>query len=380
MNAMGAAGSDVWGAILFVLPFLAVLTVVVFVHELGHFLVGRWCGTTVEAFSIGMGPELVGFTDKFGTRWRLSAIPVGGYVRFAGDRDAASAPDPQALAGMSPEQRRRTLAAQPLPARAAIVFAGPLANLILAVAVFSALAYFAGERIVSNRIGAVVPASPAATAGFEPGDVVTKADDASISSFVELFDFVSARPGETIRFTVQRGGHDVTLVATPMAAKVATPFGSQRLGRLGVVASSDPADVRSLHPSPAGALRSGVGQCWAVIAGTGGYIGRIFAGRAAPDQLAGPIGIARMTHSAASFGLLTLIDLGAMLSLSLGLTNMLPVPMLDGGHLLFYFIEWMRGRPLSDRAQGFGLRVGVACIVALLLFVTVNDVVHLFAT
>src|SRR5579863_7633225 len=220
MNAMLGAVADVWNAIAFILPFIAVLTIVVFVHELGHFLVGRWCGTTVEAFSIGMGPELAGFTDRYGTRWRLSAIPIGGYVRFAGDRGAASAPDPQALARMSPTQRRQTLAGQPLPARAAIVFAGPFANLVLAVAVFSGLAYFAGEKIVSNRIGAILPASPAAAAGFKPGDVVTQADDTPIKTFIDLFDFVSARPGKAIHFTVHRADHDMSLIATPNSAMV----------------------------------------------------------------------------------------------------------------------------------------------------------------
>lgn len=380
MQAVSGAALELWNSVLFILPFLAVLMTVVFVHELGHFSVGRLCGATVEAFSIGMGPELAGFTDRLGTRWRLSAIPIGGYVRFAGDRSAASAPDGEALARMSAAERRETLAGQPLPARAAIVAAGPLANLLLSVVVFSCLAYFGGAKIISNRIGAVVAASPAAAAGFQPGDLVTRADDTPISTFSDLFDYVSGRPGAEIRFRVHRLDQDMTLVATPRAANVSTPFGVQRLGRLGIVASSDAADVTIVHPGPVGALRMGLGQCESVISATASYVGRLFVGRAAPDQLAGPIGIARMSHAAASFGILTLLDLAALLSLSLGLMNLLPVPLLDGGHLMFYFIEGIRGRPLSARVQGVGLRIGLACILALVLFVTANDVMRLLAT
>ena len=328
-----------------------------------------------------MGPELAGFTDRLGTRWRLSAIPIGGYVRFAGDRSAASAPDGEALARMSAAERRETLAGQPLPARAAIVAAGPLANLLLSVVVFSCLAYFGGAKIISNRIGAVVAASPAAAAGFQPGDLVTRADDTPISTFSDLFDYVSSPPG---RGNPLHGPSRWTTTCRSSRRRARRPC-RRRLAcsGWGGWASSrrtDAADVTIVHPSPMGALRMGLGQCGNVISATANYVGRLFVGRAAPDQLAGPIGIARMSHAAASFGILTLLDLAAMLSLSLGLMNLLPVPLLDGGHLMFYFIEGIRGRPLSARVQGVGLRIGLACILALVLFVTANDVMRLFAT
>ena len=373
MHSLSAALS----AALFVAPFAAVVSVVAFVHELGHLLVGRWFGVRAETFSVGIGPELVGVTDRYGTRWRLSAIPVGGYVRFAGDRNAASA------AGAAPESAAGKggaagLAAQPLPARAAIVAAGPAANVLAAILLFSGIAYFAGVTIVPARVGGVVPGGAAERSGFLPGDRIKSVDGRPAATFEDVANYVRLRAGEKIAFVIERAGRETTIVATPEAAALETPGGRVSVGRIGITASRDTVDVRTVRPSLAGALRAGFVRAWTVVGVTGDYASRIVTGRAAPDELAGPVGIARMSHAAASLGAAAFVELTALLSLSLALTNLLPVPMLDGGHLLFYAIEAARGRALSRRSQELGLRIGATLVLALVAAVTLNDLRRLF--
>jgi regulator of sigma E protease len=368
---------SLWGAAVLIGSFLLVLGAVVFIHEFGHFFVARRCGVKVEVFSIGMGPEVVGRTDKRGSRWRLSAIPIGGYVRFAGDRDAASAPDEDALSTMSPAERRQTLAGQPVLARAAIVAAGPFANLAMAVVVLSGIAYAYGERSLPPRVDAVVAGSPAEQAGFAPGDVIESVNGRRIASFDDIIDFVTLRPGESLSFVVDRGGHEINLTATPALTSIDTPAGAQHAGRLGLAANAS--SVQVVYPTPLGALEAGLSDSWRLVAVTGDYVSRVVIGRSSADQLSGPVRIAKMSGAAASLGFIALVKLAAILSLSLGLTNLAPIPMLDGGHLLFYAIEAARGRPLSQAAQAFGLRLGAALVVALMLFVTFNDIRSLFA-
>ena len=367
---------SLWGAATLIVSFLLVLGAVVFIHEFGHFFVARRCGVKVEVFSIGMGPEIVGRTDRRGARWRLSAIPVGGYVRFAGDRDAASAPDGAALARMSPAERRQTLPGQPVLARAAIVAAGPIANLVAAVLVLSAIAYFSGERFLPPRVDDVVAGSPAAQAGFAAGDVIESVDSRPIASFDDIIDVVTLRPGEPLRFVIDRDGRQMTLTATPALTTVDTPAGAERIGRLGLAAN--PSSVQAIYPTPLGALEAGFSESWRIVSVTGDYLSRVVTGRSAADQLSGPVRIARMSGAAAALGPVALIKLAAILSLSLGLMNLLPIPMLDGGHLVFFAIEAARGRPLSEGAQAFALRLGAAFVVALMVFVTFNDIRSLF--
>jgi len=368
---------SLWGAVVLIGSFLLVLGAVVFIHEFGHFFVARRCGVKVEVFSIGMGPEVVGLTDKRGARWRLSAIPIGGYVRFAGDRDAASAPDEDALAAMSPAERRQTLAGQPVWARAAIVAAGPFANLAMAVVVFSVVAFAYGERFLPPRVDAVVAGSAAERAGFAPGDVIESVNGRRIASFDDVIDIVTLRAGESLSFVVDRGGHEIDLTATPALTSIETPAGAERAGRLGLAANAS--SVQIIYPTPLGAIESGLADSWRIVAVTGDYMSRVLAGRSSADQLSGPVRIAKMSGAAASLGFVALLRLAAILSLSLGLTNLVPIPMLDGGHLLFYAIEAVRGRPLSQAAQAFGLRLGAALVVSLMLFVTFNDIRSLFA-
>ncbi|CAH1648328.1 putative zinc metalloprotease R01501 [Hyphomicrobiales bacterium] len=361
----------------YLLPFLFVLTLVVFVHELGHFLVGRWCGVDVHTFSIGFGRELFGFTDRHGTRWRFALIPLGGYVKFSGDADAASAPDDAAVGRMTPEARARSLPAQSIGERAAIVAAGPIANFLLAIAIFAGTTFFFGKQVLIPRVDAVVAGSAAESAGLKAGDIVVAIDGQKVASFSEMQRIISIRPEERLSITVERGGSMLDLWVTPALSEMKTPVGTQRIGVIGVKASPKPEDWTTQHFGVVESLRAGVSESWFVVTRTYDYIAKLLRGRESTDQLSGPIRIAQVSGLVASSGgLLGLINLAAILSVSIGLMNLLPVPMLDGGHLMFYLYEALRGRPLSPRAQEIGFRVGLALVLMLMLFVTWNDIVH----
>jgi regulator of sigma E protease len=377
-SVIGGAATSLFG---YLIPFLFVLTVVVFVHELGHFLVGRWCGVGVTAFSIGFGPELVGWNDRHGTRWKLSAIPLGGYVKFVGDVNGASVPDQEALARMSSQERAISFPNQSVPKRAAIVAAGPIANFLLAIAVFGGITYMNGRQILTPRIEAIQPGSAAERAGFQPQDLVVSIDGVAVGSFAEMQRVVSSNAHEDLAIVVDRAGRQLTLHATPDLKEQETPFGKHRIGLLGLQASRDPADLKTVRYGLLESVRLGTLECWYVIERTFSYIGKLIVGRESADQLSGPIRIAQVSGQVASIGGLGgLISLVAVLSVSIGLINLFPIPLLDGGHLLFYAIEGSRGRPLSDRAQEIGFRIGLAIVVMLMLFATWNDIVHLGAS
>ncbi len=373
MSSTVSACMSLLSAVAYIAPFALFVSLVTLLHECGHLLVGRWLGVKAEVFSIGFGPELFGFVDRFGTRWRLSAAPVGGYVRFAGDRKAG---EPQC--GESPHGGAAGLAAQPLMARAAIVAAGPAANIVAAVLLFAAVAYMVGETIVPPRVGEVVAGGPAEAAGLRPGDLIRSLDGRPVAAFEDIINFVSLRPNEPVAIAIDRGGREMKIVATPTLTTVDTPAGRERVGRLGITISRNDAGVAIVRPGLLGALGSGLARSWSIVAVTGDYVGRIATGRLAPDQLSGPVGIARMSHTAASVGFVAFVQFAAVVSLSLGLTNLLPVPLLDGGHLLFYVLEAARGRPLGRRSQEFGLRAGLALVLMLMVFVTANDLRRLF--
>lgn len=375
LSHLHALGGDVIG---YVVPFLFVLSLVVFFHELGHFLIARWCGVRILVFSIGFGPELIGFFDRFGTRWKISAIPLGGYVKFFGDETAASTPDAARLAAMSASERERCFVFQPVRKRAAIVVAGPLANFILAIVIFSAIFMLYGKQTMSARVDSVQPDSPAAAAGFKPGDLVVSIDGKPIDSFADMQRIVSDSAGDTLSITVERDGALVTLTATPVLKEITDGFGNtHRVGILGISRSMGAGDLK-FHPvAPPQAIWMGVQETWFVVDRTLSYIGGVIVGREPADQLGGPIRIAQMSSQVASIGFVALIHLAAVLSVSIGLLNLFPIPLLDGGHLLFYSIEALRGRPLSERAQEVGFRIGFAIVVMLMIFATFNDIVHL---
>ena len=375
MGGLSAFGGGVAG---YLIPFLFVLTIVVFFHELGHFLVARWCGIKVLSFSLGFGPEIAGFNDRYGTRWKLSAIPLGGYVKFLGDENAASTPDTEAAAAMSEEDKRVSFHYQPVGSRAAVVVAGPLANFVLAIVIFAAIFVVVGKQSTSARVDAVQAGSAAATAGFKPGDLVVGIDGSKINSFSDMQRIVSVSAGEPLKIDVERDGKQVTLNATPQLRKLKDSFGNEHtLGVLGISRSMKPGDIKTQKMGPLTAIGAGAKETWFVVDRTLSYIGGVFAGREAADQLGGPIRIAQVSGEVATAGFTALIHLAAVLSISIGLLNLFPIPLLDGGHLLFYGIEAVRGQPLSDRAQEVGFRIGLAIVVMLMIFATFNDILHL---
>ncbi|MFL4973918.1 MAG: RIP metalloprotease RseP [Microvirga sp.] len=381
MELFGVVGGAAGSLLGYLIPFLIVLTVVVFIHELGHFLVGRWCGVGVNAFSIGFGPELVGFTDRHGTRWKLSAIPLGGYVKFAGDVNGASVPDAASLAQMSPAERAVSFHHKTVLQRALVVAAGPIANFLLAIAIFAGITYVNGRQILAPRVDVVQVGSAAERAGFKPGDLVLAINGRSISSFTDMQRIVSASADDELSIAIDRDGREMTLTAVPDLKETETPFGKQRIGLLGLQASRGPDDLKLVKYGLFDSIRLGAMETWYVVERTFTYIGRLVVGRESADQLSGPIRIAQVSGQVATLGgTAGLVSLVAVLSVSIGLINLFPIPLLDGGHLLFYGIEALRGRPLSDRAQEIGFRIGLAIVVMLMLFATWNDIVHLGAS
>jgi len=376
LGGLGAFGGGVVG---YMVPFLFVLTVVVFFHELGHFLVARWCGVKVVTFSIGFGPEIVGFNDRKGTRWKLSAIPLGGYVKFYGDDNAASVPDHEAAAAMSEAERRDSFIHKPVGARAAVVAAGPIANFLLAIVIFAGVFMIAGKQVTTARVDTVQPNSAAQAAGFQSGDLVVGINGVRIDSFAEMQRIVSISAGETLNVEVERGGTLVTLKAVPDRREMKDNFGNvHRLGVLGISRSMQPGDIRTEKVGPVTAVGMGAAETWFVVDRTLSYIGGIFSGREAADQLGGPIRIAQVSGQVATAGFVALLHLTAVLSVSIGLLNLFPIPLLDGGHLMFYGIEAVRGRPMSERAQEYGFRVGLALVLMLMIFATFNDIKGIF--
>jgi regulator of sigma E protease len=361
----------------YLLPFLFVLTVVVFVHELGHFLVARWYGVGVKTFSIGFGPEIFGFNDRYGTRWRLSWIPLGGYVKFIDDENAASAGQ-KPLEQMTPEEREQSFQAKPLGQRAAVVAAGPIANFILAILIFTAIFSLFGERMTAAKVDIVNPGSAAERAGFLPGDTIVSIDGQKIKSFSEMQRIVGTRPDQALHFVVDRDGKLIDITATPERKEITDHFGNTiRLGLLGIQRSASPDDWTLKRHDPLTAFVMAVKECYFVISRSLAYLYDVVTGREAADQLGGPIRIAQVSGQVATAGFIALLNLAAIISVSIGLLNLFPIPMLDGGHLLFYGIEAVRGRPLSETTQEIGFRIGLAFVLMLMLFATWNDLIHL---
>jgi regulator of sigma E protease len=366
------------GVVGYLIPFIFVLSLVVFFHELGHFLVARWCGVRVMVFSIGFGPEIVGFNDRRGTRWKISAIPLGGFVKFLGDDSAASTPDNAALAKMDSSERAHSFMFQSVAKRAAIVVAGPVAKFILAIVIFAAVFMVYGKQTMSARVDAVQPGSAAAAAGFEPGDLVVSIDGHAVDNFAQMQRVVGESAGETLEITVERAGATKILKATPALQEKKDVFGNvRRIGILGIQRSPAPEDLKSQPVALPQAVWLSVQESWDVVDQTLSYVGGVIIGRKSADQLGGPIRIAQMSGQVASLGFVVLLHFAGMLSVSIGLLNLFPIPLLDGGHLLFYLIEGVRGRPLSERAQEVGFRIGLAIVLMLMIFATFNDIVHL---
>jgi regulator of sigma E protease len=357
--------------------FLFVITVVVFFHELGHFLAARACGVKVDIFSVGFGKEIFGFNDRSGTRWRLSWIPIGGYVKFAGDANAASLPDKKAAEAMDPAQRKHVLFFKPLWQRALVAAAGPIANFVLAIILFTGLMLYSGHVMMAPVIGAVVKDSAAEAAGIKVGDRVTAIDGAKITDFEQLPEIISVSGGKTLKLDMLRDGKKLSVWVTPRIMKVRDVLGDMSTSVIIGVRPSAKAGVTVVKYGPGGAFVAAVNQSWMIGKTTIQGLGQMFRGYASADQFRGPVGIAGMTQKVAEFGFLALLNLVAVLSVSIGLANLFPIPVLDGGHLLYYACEAVLGRPLGERAQDVGFRLGLWLVLGLMLLTTWNDLVRL---
>jgi len=364
----------IWSFLSILLPFLFVLTVVVFIHELGHFLVARWCGVKVQAFSIGFGREIWGFDDRHGTRWRLAWIPLGGYVKFVDDENGASVPSRDALQRMNQTEREGAFQTKPLRHRAAIVAAGPIANFLLAIVIFAGIFAVVGVQITSAKIDEVVADGPAARAGFKSGDVIVAIDNRRIQSFQDMQRIVSTSADQPLKFDIDRGGVRMTLTATPDRREHEDRFGNKiRIGVIGIRRTMQPQDMEYQRHGVLESIVLGVRETQFVITRTLGYLKDVVMGREAADQLGGPIRIAEVSGQVASNGFVPLLNLTAILSVSIGLLNLFPIPLLDGGHLLFYFMEAVRRKPLSERTQEIGFRIGLSLVLMLMIYATFND-------
>jgi regulator of sigma E protease len=357
------------GILFSILAFVLVIGPLVFVHELGHYLAGRWFGVKAEVFSIGFGREIAGWTDRRGTRWKLGWLPLGGYVRFAGDMNPASQPDAAWLA-LPPAERARTFQAKPVWQRAIIVAAGPVINFVVAIAILAGFAFAYGDLRTPTVVGAVMPDSAAAAAGLEPGDRITAVGGRQFETFDRLARYVVLRPGERVEIDFVRDGQPMARQVTLGTTEVVDRFGNRfAIGRLGVEATDPVVTPVSLVQAPLVGLR----RAGELVRVTVDGIGQIVSGRRSVKDLNGPVGTARIAGEQMTLGPDAFVALIAVVSINLGFINLLPVPMLDGGHLLFYAIEAIRRRPLRPEAQEWAFRGGLAALVALILIVTVND-------
>lgn len=362
----------------YILPYVVVLSLLVFVHELGHYLAGRWSGIRVLAFSIGFGPEIVGFTDGHGTRWKLSAIPLGGYVRFYGDADAASLADGNELSEMSLAERAQTLAGAKLWKRAITVAAGPIANFVAAIAIFAILFGTQGKPVADPVVAEVRDGSAAFEAGVRPGDVLVALDGSRIDTFDDVVRYISMRPEIPVVVTVRRDGQEIGLDMVPRRTVTTDRFGNEmEVGQIGIVTNQQSGNFRIVELTPLQAVGEGALQTWHIVTGTVDYLSNLIAGRMNADQLGGPVRVVQASGQMATLGFVALLNLAAVLSVSLGLLNLMPVPVLDGGHLVLYALEAIRGKPVGQNAQEIAFRIGLIMILSLMVFATWNDISRL---
>jgi regulator of sigma E protease len=371
MINLGSLATLEHGLLLYVGSFLIILTVLVFVHEFGHYLIARWNRVRVEVFSIGFGPELFGRRDRAGTRWKFSAIPLGGYVKMLGDSDPASA---LPAARLAPGESEAAFNCKNLGQRAAIVAAGPAANFLFAVITLAILFMTFGQPLTPPVVGQVQPNSAAEQGGIRPGDMIVMIDGVRVRRFEDVQQAVRFDPGKPMTMVVRRGGSNVTVQVTPKRTELTDRFGNRfAVGLLGITHSG--MDYVKLAPTTA--LVQAGAETWGLSIATLKGMWQIVIGMRSTDELGGPLRIAQMSGEVAQQGPVAILWLLAVLSINLGLINLFPVPVLDGGHLLFYAAEAVRGKPLGPRAQEYGFRIGLALVLTLMVFATRNDLVHL---
>ena len=358
----------------YIVPFLVVITVLVFVHELGHYLVARWNGVRVEVFSIGFGPELFGWTDKVGTRWKFSLIPLGGYVRMLGDQDESSRPG-ETFEALSAEERNASLHAKTPWQKIAVSIAGPAANYIFAILVLCVLYATAGQKYLSTEISSVVQDGAAQKAGLQAGDRIVRVDHTPVKTFTDVQTIIRDHPGLPMEIEFIRQEQNLSLVITPDVQELKDGLGRvKKIGALGIARSG----VEAFEKLSFGeAVHASFKDTWTLTVGMLEGIWQIVIRERSTEELGGPLRIAKIAGDVAQSGIVNLIWLMALLSINLGLINLFPIPMLDGGHVVFYFAEAIRGKPLSAKVVDFAYRFGLAFIVGLMLLSFWNDLLHL---
>ena len=362
----------------YLLPFIVALTIIVFIHELGHFLVARWCGVAVEVFSIGFGHEIYGWNDRHGTHWKICWLPLGGYVKFEGDANATSLP--QALPDPETARSPGNFHGKPIWQRSAVVAAGPIANFILAIVIFASVFMFIGIPMNEPRVENVIAGSAAEKAGIRRGDLFTAVDGQKIETFADLQQAIWTRGGEQLTVVIDRQGTLLNLQLVPDIKTESDGFGGTiKIGLLGVQRAADGGDSKVQRLSPMAAIARGTDETWRIISITFKYLGKLIAGNESSKQIGGPISIAKGAADAASSGVMRFVTYVAFLSVSVGLINLFPIPMLDGGHLVYYAIEAVLGKPLGQQAQEWGFRVGLSLVAMLMAFGFWNDLTRLFA-
>lgn len=356
-----------------ILGFLLVLGPLVTVHELGHYLVGRWFGVKADAFSVGFGKEVYGWTDRRGTRWKLSALPLGGYVQFAGDMNPASQSDPDWIA-LPENEKSLTFQSKALWKRALIVLAGPMTNFIVAIAILASLTLIMGKPVVEPVIGSIVEGSAAEKAGLQPGDRIVSADGDAVTDFGQLAMRVAPNPGDQIKLVIERGGDELTFDFTIPSIVERDRFGNEsKVGRLGVGSTGG----KLVEVGPAQAVGEAVRQTGEIMSLMVNGVWQIITGKRPVQELGGPVKIAKFSGEHLSMGWAPFIWFVAAISINLAFINLLPIPALDGGHLAFYAAEAIRRKPLGQRSQEWAFRIGMGSVLALMVFVTVNDIASL---
>jgi len=357
----------------YIVPFIAVISVVVFVHEYGHYWVARRCGIKIETFSLGFGHEIFGWTDKHGTRWKVSWLPLGGYVKMYGDAGAASTPD-ASVHTMTAEQKRVSFFHQDVNKRMAVIVAGPASNYLFAILVLALLFVFNGQPFTPAEVSEVVEGKAAAKAGIIAGDRITAIDGQGIDRFEDIKRTIALNMGTPISVEVERNQKPMTFTMTPEIVTMTDNFGGEhKIGQIGIKANK----LEYIKQPPLKAIQQSFLETWNLTASTLRAIGQMVMGMRGTEEIGGPLRIAEMSGNIAKEGIVTLIWFMSVISINLGLINLFPVPLLDGGHLAFYLAERLRGKPLSQRLQEAGANVGAAMVVTLMLFATWNDLVHL---
>ena len=355
--------------------FFVVLSVIVFVHEFGHYIIAKWCGVKIEVFSIGFGKELIGWNDKSGTRWKIALLPLGGYVKMYGDSSAASTADADAMDKMTDAERALTFHHKPLAKKAAIVAAGPIANFILTILIFTYFIMTSGMPSVEPVVGQIMPDSPAEAAGLKPGDRVLKINDDPVKSFNDIPYYISTNLGTPVTVYIERDGAESSIVLTPKEVEDEDGLGNKVKRPLIGIKS---AEIKYENAHIVEAVGEATKRTYMICVTTLRAVGQMITGERGVQDLKGPIGIAQLSGQATEKSFNTTLWLIAMISANLGLVNLFPIPVLDGGHLVYYSVEALRGRPMAQRAQEWGFRFGFVVIGALMAFSIFNDIRKLF--